>query len=172
MAAPEGRSPQLRVALDANVLIAGTILPRWPHELLRAAVAHRFSLVLPEQVIEEARRHLTGYEQEVLDSLLDQTRFELVAMPSRREVAANLDIVRSAKDVPIALALLAAGVDILVTNDRDFTDPGAVAARFSERVRVMLPANFLREVLGWSSEALEVIRSRRWEDLRDGGKEA
>lgn len=165
MPAAEATGPQLRVALDANVLIAGTILPRWPHEVLRAAAARRFSLVLPEQVIEEARRHLTGSEQEALDYLLDQTRFELVAMPSRREVAANLDVVRSEKDAPIALALLAAGVDILVTNDRDFTDPGAAALRFRERIRVVLPAIFLRDVLGWTSEALEVIRSRRWEDL-------
>jgi hypothetical protein len=29
----------------------------------------------------------------------------------------------------------------------------------------MLPAVFLRDVLGWSSEALETIRYRRWEDL-------
>ena len=86
-------------------------------------------------------------------------------MPPPDLVAANLDLVRSAKDVPIALALLTSEVDIFVTNDRDFTDPGATAERFRERVRVMRPAIFLRDVLGWSSEQLEVIRHRRWEDI-------
>ncbi|MGH9381773.1 MAG: hypothetical protein ACRD2Z_14330 [Thermoanaerobaculia bacterium] len=160
-------APELRVTLDANVLIAGTILPRWPHEVLRAAVARRFQLVLPEQVLEEARHNLTGGEQEALDHMLEHSRYDLVAMPSHKEVAADVDLVRSVKDVPIALALLAAEADILVTNDRDFTEDGAVAERFSERVRSMLPAVFLGDVLGWRDEALETIRSRTWEDLRE-----
>jgi hypothetical protein len=29
----------------------------------------------------------------------------------------------------------------------------------------MLPAVFLHDVLGWSSEALEAIRTRTWADL-------
>ncbi len=67
---------------------------------------------------------------------------------------------RSEKDVPIALALLEGGVDIFVTNDRDFTDVAATADRFRQRVNVMLAAIFLRHVLGWSPEALEAIRNR------------
>lgn len=62
--------------------------------------------------------------------------------------------------------VLIAGIRLpRVTSDRDFTDPGATAERFRERVRVMLPAVFLREVLGWPSEALEAMRNRAWEDL-------
>ena len=49
---------RLRVALDANVLIAGVHLPRWPHEVMRAALGDFFDVALPGQVIEEARRHL------------------------------------------------------------------------------------------------------------------
>jgi predicted nucleic acid-binding protein len=162
-------APRLRVALDANVLVAGTMLPRWPHEVLRAALARHFDLVLPEQVLEEARRHLNDDERAALGYFLEQTPHELVGMPAPEEVAAATGLVRSEKDVPIALALLAAGVDVFVTTDRDFTDPGAVAERFSRQVRVMLPAVFLRDALGWSSEALEAIRSRTWPDLRAGG---
>ena len=65
----------------------------------------------------------------------------------------------------IALALLDGDVDIFVSSDRDFTDPTATAERFRSRVRVLLPALFLREVLGWSSEGLEAIRNRSWGDL-------
>ena len=86
-------------------------------------------------------------------------------MPSRAQVLANLDLVRSEKDVPIALALLEGGADFFVTNDRDFTDVNSTAERFQRRVRIMLAAVFLRDVLGWSSEGLETLRQRTWEDL-------
>jgi len=67
--------------------------------------------------------------------------------------------------VPIGLTLLAGDVDIFVTNDRDFTDLDATARRFRDRVRVMLPSVFLREVLGWRAEDLEAIRNRTWQDI-------
>jgi hypothetical protein len=86
-------------------------------------------------------------------------------MPPGKFVQENRDLVRSEKDVPIAMALLEGGVDIFVTNDRDFTDPDATAERFRQRVHVMLAAVFLRDVLGWAPEALESIRSRTWEDV-------
>jgi hypothetical protein len=86
-------------------------------------------------------------------------------MPPADLVRQQSDLVRSEKDVPIALTLLAGDVDIFVTNNRDFTDPDATAQRFRDRVRVMLPAVFLREVLGWRAEDLEAIRNRTWQDI-------
>jgi hypothetical protein len=90
---------------------------------------------------------------------------QILPMPTSDLVRQERDLVRSEKDVPIALSLLAGAVDIFVTNDRDFTDPEATAERFRERVHVILPAVFLREVLGWSSEALESIRNRQWDEI-------
>jgi predicted nucleic acid-binding protein len=160
---PERR---LRVGLDANVLIAGARVPRWPYEVMRAALGGHFTTVLPVQVVEEARRHLQGKAQTAfLQFFLSGSEAELVAMPAPAVVAAGADLIRSAIDMPIALSLLEAEVDIFVTNDRDFTDPGATASRFSERVKVMLPAVFLRDVLGWRPEALESIRNRSWRDM-------
>jgi predicted nucleic acid-binding protein len=157
---------RLRVALDANVLIAGIRLPRWPHEVMRASLGDLFDLALPTQVMEEAGRHLAAPAQtEALQFFVDSSRYQELPMPSAAEVRRNLDLVRSEKDVPIAVALLDGDVDIFVSSDRDFTDPTATAERFRVRVRVMLPAVFLRDVLGWSSEALERIRSRTWADL-------
>ena len=49
-------------------------------------------------------------------------------MPPADLVRQHSDLVRSEKDVPIGLTLLAGDVDIFVTNDRDFTDPDATAA--------------------------------------------
>lgn len=158
--------PSLRVALDANVLIAGVRLPRWPFEVMRAATRGLFDLALPEQVLIEARRHLPHpAQQAALDAFLTGSGYEELQMPPSERVAANLDLVRSAKDVPIALALLDGEVDVFVTNDRDFTAPGATAQRLHTRVRIMLAAVFLRDVLGWSPEALEGIRDRHWEDF-------
>ena len=155
---------RLRVALDANVLIAGVRLPRWPHEVMRAALGDLFDVALPDQVIEEARRHLPQPAQlAALQFFLDASRHEALAMPPAHEVRQNLDLVRSEKDVPIALTLLAGDVDVFVTSDRDFTELTATADRFRRRVRVMLPAVFLRDVVGWSSDALEAIRNRTWE---------
>jgi len=155
-----------RVGLDANVLIAGIRLPRWPHEVMRAALAGHFSLVLPAQVVAEARRHLDHpAQQAALQFFLVGASYEELPMPSRELVRRNLDLVRSETDVPIALALLGGDVAIFVTSDRDFTDSGATADRFRERVRVLLPAVFLRDVLGWSSESLEAIRNRTWDEL-------
>lgn len=154
-----------RVGFDANVLIAGIRFPRWPYEVLQAALRRLFVLVLPSQVIGEARRHLNHDQQQTLDHYLSAAAYEEVAMPAPDVVTAHLDLVRSAKDVPIALALLAGEVEVFVTNDRDFTDPDATAERFRERVQVLLPALFLRDVLGWRSDELEAIRHRRWEDI-------
>ncbi|MFQ5809874.1 MAG: PIN domain-containing protein [Armatimonadota bacterium] len=157
---------RLRVALDANVLIAGIRLPRWPHEVMRAALRGYFDLVLPEQVIAEARRHLEAPAQaEVLEFFLASSGYQELPMPPADLVRQQSDLVRSDKDVPIALTLLASDVDIFVTNDRDFTDRDATAQRFRDRVRVMLPAVFLREVLGWRAEDLEAIRNRTWQDI-------
>lgn len=158
---------RLRVALDANVLIAGIRLPRWPHEVMRASLGDFFDLVLPAQVIVEAGRHLIAPAQtEALRFFLDSSPYQELPMPSPVEVRRNLDLVRSEKDVPIAVALLHGEVDTFVSSDRDFTDPTATAERFRTRLRVMLPAVFLRDVLGWSSEALEAIRTRTWADLQ------
>ena len=157
---------RLRVALDANVLIAGILLPRWPHEVLQSSFGDFFDLVLPVQVVVEAGRHLTTPAQtEALQFFLDSCHYQELPMPGVAEVRSNLDLVRSEKDVPIAVALLDGDVDIFVSSDRDFTDPTATAERFQARVRVMLPAVFLRDALGWSSAALESIRTRTWADL-------
>jgi len=103
------------------------------------------------------------FQLDVLDHFLELSRYEELAMPPADLVREHLELVRSEKDVPIAVALLSGDVDIFVTNDRDFTDPGATAPGFSERVRAMLPAVFLRDVLGWRPESLEVIRNRTWQ---------
>jgi hypothetical protein len=104
-------------------------------------------------------------ERAALNAFVAAALHEYWQRPSADTAAAHQDLVRDAEEVAITLGLLEAGVDVFVTSDRDFTDPGATTPRFRERVQVMLPAVFLRDIAGWSSEQLEAIRYRRREDL-------
>ena len=99
--------PRLRVALDANILIAGLQRPYWPFEVMRACTRGVFDVVLPEQVVVETRRHLDEPGHiEAFEAFLLASNCELLPQPTNVEVAQNLDLVRSEKDVPIAVALL------------------------------------------------------------------
>jgi predicted nucleic acid-binding protein len=44
----EQTQPELRVMVDANILIAGSVWPRWPYEVLQHALRGDFGLVLSE----------------------------------------------------------------------------------------------------------------------------
>jgi hypothetical protein len=160
--------PKLRVSLDATVLYAGTGWPRWPYEVLRAAMAGEYALVLVEQVVEEARRHVDGKAQaHVLDYFLSNTPHEVLPMPAADVVHQNLGLIRDESDVPIAVALLEHGVDIHVSNDRDWTEQDATDQSLRDRLGIMLPAVFLRDVLGWQSDDLEAVRNRTWAELAE-----
>jgi len=153
---------------DANILIAGILFPRWFHEFLRHALRGDFTLVLSPHVIGEARERMargSPAEQEALEQFLEDCEYELVRDPTREEVHANFDLVRDPKDIPIALAAIMAGVDYLVTNDKDLTDVDASTARLRERIQPVTVGRFLNQVMGWSSEDLERIRLRTWDAM-------
>ncbi|MBI2760610.1 MAG: hypothetical protein HYX51_04190 [Chloroflexi bacterium] len=159
-------SDKPRVSIDANVIIAGIGWPRWSFEVLNAIRGDAVDLVLLEQTVAEARRHLPNPTAlAALDRFLSTARHEFVTRPASELIEEHRDLVRDEQDVPIALALLMSSVEIFVTSDRDFTDPGATADRFRTRVRVMLPAVFLRDVMGWTSDELEAVRNRTWDDM-------
>jgi predicted nucleic acid-binding protein len=155
-------SAKPRVFVDATVLFAGIGWPRWSYAVLRHAVQRDFQLVLSPLVIEQARRNL----QEKLpasvasfDTWLSHVSCELAPDPRPEAVATHLDLVRDVEDVPVAVAALAAHVDYLVSEDKDFTEESATR-ELRKHVTIMRPVIFLREVMGWSSEELEEIRRR------------
>jgi predicted nucleic acid-binding protein len=160
----ESLRTSLRVMVDANVLVAGMGWPRWPYAVLQHAVAGDFQLVLSPYIVEEAQRHLGRIVPAALlrlETFLQLSACEVVADPPPEIVAANRQLVRDAKDVPVALAAIQAAVDCLVSNDRDLTESKAL----KDRIAVFLPAIFLRDYMSWSSEELEIIRRRNWSDL-------
>jgi predicted nucleic acid-binding protein len=162
----------LRVALDANVLIAGTAFPRWPHEVLRHALRGDYLPVLSPIVIREARRRIVerfpDYAEQ-FETFLALADYEDAPVPTQELVARHQDLVRQREDVPVALSVIAAEVDYFVTYDRDFTDEDESTAKVRKAIPgILLPPVFLRDVMGWTSEELEAIRTREWSDLSDG----
>lgn len=157
-----------RVFVDANILIRGITFPRFPYEVLRHAARGDFILVLSPTVLDSARYYVhqrfPDY-QEALEVLLELLDFELVPDPEPEQVAAHPSLVRDAKDIPVALSAINARVDYLVSTDRDFTDEDDTTAALRRRTSPIRVGTFLREVMGWSSEALLAIERRRWLDL-------
>lgn len=154
-----------RVFVDANILLSGIAFPRWPHEVLEHATNSDFHLVLCPLVINQARKHLEKRFSAYLprfEKFLQEVDYELAPDPSQEEVEANKDLVRDFSDVPIALAAIAAGVDYLVSEDKDLTVQDETTAELRRHLKVTISGTFLREVMGWTSEELEVIRHRKW----------
>ncbi len=155
----------LRVMVDATVLIAGSAFPRWPFEVLQHALRGDFRLILCPLVIAQARRHLQKDFPafvEQFDVFLADVEYEEVPDPPLDDVLQNRHLVRDADDIPIALAAINAGVDYLISEDKDFTVQDESTAELRSHLSPILSGTFLREVMGWSSEELEAIRRRQW----------
>lgn len=155
----------LRVMVDATVLFAGTVWPRWSYEVLRHASQGDFSLVLAPLVIEQARRNLHRKFPQLLDRFdhwLASCPLEQVPDPSPQDEAAHRALVRHVEDVPVALAAIRAGVDYFVSEDKDFTADDATTQAVHEQLKILRPVIFLREVMGWSSDELERVHKRDW----------
>ncbi len=162
----------MRVAVDANVLVAGTVFPRWPYEVLQHAIRGDFTLVLSPIVIEEAKRRIRisfpSFERE-FEQFLENLEYEEAPVPDASEVRRNKQLVRDEKDVPVALSIATASVDYFITYDRDFTDEDETTKQVRAAIPgIMLPPVFLRQVMRWTSQELEQIRNRTWGEVEDG----
>lgn len=106
--------PQLRAFLDANILIRGVTLPRFPYEILRHTAHGDFIPVVSPLVLTGARlyvRELFPQYQTDLELALGLLRCELVTNPSLEEIAAYPGLMRDVKDIPVAVAAIQARVD-------------------------------------------------------------
>ncbi len=161
--------PALRVMVDANILIAGSLWPRWPYEILLHAISEDFRLVLSPYIIAQAQRQVARSFPEGawrLERMLELLDYELVDDPSEREVAQAAGLVRDPTDIPVALAAIRAKVDYLVSEDKDLAAQDKTTEQLRKRLSVPISGTFLREVMGWRSEDLERVRKRTWKDLK------
>ncbi len=163
----ENPPTKLRILIDANILFAGVIWPRFPYEVLNHALRGDYELVLTPAIVLEARKAVANYDPfwlESLDNFLSECPYEDFPTPAVEEIEQHFGLVRDEKDVHVALAAINAKVDYLVSQDRDLTDP---AEPIHEKLKILLPAAFLRHHMGWSSDDLEAIRHRTWDELSD-----
>ena len=138
-----------RVALDSNTILSGLLYRGNERELLTEGVAGRIALVVAEDTIEEvlyvmrerfANHPAFGEAIEWLERLL--LAFELVARTAYRDrVTRAAELVRDPEDGPVLACALAAGVDSLVSGDRDLLVLKAV-----QGVRIRRTAEVLREI--------------------------
>lgn len=145
---------KLRVMVDANVLVAGSLWPRFPYQVLEHAVNGDFQLVLSPQIIVEAQysaNEILPERASRLESVLSTSAYEEIATPSDEEIAANSQLVRDLKDIHVALAAIHAKVDFLVTQDKDFTEYTPDTEALHKKIRIILPGTFLREL--WDGQA-------------------
>ena len=157
-----------RVFIDANVLISGLVFPRWPHELLRHSLAGDFVLVLCLFVIAETQKRITNTFPNYLpefEDFIKTSGVELVPSPSQKQVDQQQDLVRDKKDIPVALAAINAKGDYFVSNDKDFTARDETTKKLRKYLTPLLVGTFLKEVMGWSSDKLEAIRYRTWQNF-------
>ena len=157
-----------RVFVDANILVSGTVWPRWPYEVLQHALKDDFTLIVSPYVLTEARRALAARfpgEMDRFEAFLTTCDFEVANTPTAEAVTAQAHLVRDITDVPVALAAIEAGADCLVSEDKDLTVRDESTAELRRRLPVYLSGTFLREVMGWSTERLETVRGRRWQDI-------
>ena len=160
----------IRVALDATVLFAGSGWPRWPYEVLRAGLRGDIHLVVSPFVIEQARRNIRRKFPEHLprlEAFLSSVDWEVLPESMLEDIKQNKGLVRDESDLPVVLPAIKAGVDCMVSEDKDLTAQDETTALLRQKLTVLLSGTFLRQVMGWTSEQLEAIRYRNWSDLED-----
>lgn len=160
----------LRVAVDATVLIAGSGWPRWPYEVLLAGLREDIRLVVSPFVVEQARRNIRRKFPEHLPRLeefLSSVDWEVLPEATLAEIKKNTRLIRDVDDIPVVLPAIKAGVDCMVSEDKDLTAQDQTTALLRQKLTVLLSGTFLRRVMGWTSEQLEAIRYRKWSDLED-----
>ncbi|MBI5183744.1 MAG: putative toxin-antitoxin system toxin component, PIN family [Nitrospinae bacterium] len=157
-----------RVFLDSNVVISGLVFPRWPYEIIKYGEAQEIKIVLCSLIIKEVQTRIAVTFPSCLDRFhrfITTSSYEIAAIPSKNKLTRYPNLVRDKKDIPIALSAIKAKVDYLVSNDKDLTVQDQTTKQLREYLQPLQPGTFLKEVMGWTSEELESIRYRTWQDL-------
>ncbi len=131
---------------------------------LRGEVA----VVLSPLVVDAARSHVSqDYPAQLplFEIVLQNIHAEMVPDPSVERVAENRDLCRDESDVPVALAAIDAGVDYLVTTDKDLTVEDETTVRLRQQVNVITPLALLRHVFHWPEDAIAAADHRNWREL-------
>jgi putative PIN family toxin of toxin-antitoxin system len=116
----------MRVMVDTNVLISAAYNPNGtPFAAYCKAATAPNTLVLSDYIVDEVLRIFAKkfpHKENSIRWLFSLARYELVVTPVLEE--ADEALIRDVKDRPILRAAIYAGVDVLITGDKDFLESG------------------------------------------------
>lgn len=116
----------IKVMLDTNVLISAIYNPSGTtFQAFRKASEPPYVLVLCDQVIDEMRRVFNRKfptKIQAMEHFLAIAHYDLVTLTSEDAPSADEPDIRDINDRPILRSALKAGVEILVTGDKDFLE--------------------------------------------------
>lgn len=149
-------------------MIRGLTLPRFPYEILQAGARGQVRLVTSVTPLARARHYIeTRFPAhlERFERFLAQDILAVVEDPPEEAVQAQMDWVRDEDDVPVVLAAITARAKYLVSTDPDLTVMDSSTEKLRKQITPIRPGDFLKNVLGWTSEELSRIEMRTWEAL-------
>lgn len=116
----------IKVMLDTNVLISAIYNPSsTTFQAFRKASEPPHVLVLCDQIIDELRRIFNRKfptKIQAMERFLSIAHYDLVTLTAEDASSADESNIRDINDRPILRSALKAGVEILVTGDKDFLE--------------------------------------------------
>lgn len=118
----------MKVMIDTNVLFSGALNPNgFVAKSLYKAMAAPYEPVVCDYIIDELHRK---FQEKFPDDIVNLEAFLYNALrtidivPTPTDETESEKAIRDIKDRPILRAALAAGVDYLLTGDKDFLEAG------------------------------------------------
>ena len=135
----------MRYLLDTNVLVSAILFPHGtPGRAYDAALTTQADVVVCDYTVAELRDvfHAKFPDRvESLERFIKEMRSGIAVVPTPDSVdGVDVERVRDVKDWPIVRAAVAAGVDAIVTGDKDLLDAGLA------RPLMLTPAQFLHAI--------------------------
>ena len=129
----------MRIMIDTNLLVSAFVLSSSYLLKLVDIIAEDHKIVLSTYGIDELKR-VTQYKfpakYDLLESFLRELPYELVYTPEKIDKS-KYPPIRDIKDLPILVSAMIEDVDILLTNDIDFTSLEI------EKPEILTPKDFL-----------------------------
>ncbi|MDO8588257.1 MAG: putative toxin-antitoxin system toxin component, PIN family [Armatimonadota bacterium] len=135
-----------RVLVDTNVLLSGLIWNGNEAQLLEMAISGDIGVLMPEIVLEEARRVLAGKfpgHTDALDRVVDVIDCEIVPRPPSASLERAKQALRDINDAEILASIIESKPGYAVTGDKDLLTAEALAVFPTSRRK-----DFLRKIAG------------------------
>ena len=116
----------IRIMFDTNVLISAILNDRsTPNTALLKSFEMPYVLILCDQIVDELRRiYNTKFPSRIpdMERFLSTAHYDLITLTAEDTVVFDEGAIRDIDDRPILRAARKAGVGILISGDKDFTE--------------------------------------------------